>query len=53
MAETEETTLDKSWPKLKVEKLNQRSMRAETRMTKLDKERAETEDKSRTKKNRN
>ena len=52
MAETEETTLDKSWPKLKVEKLNQRSMRAETRMTKLDKERAETEDKSRTKENR-
>ena len=53
VAETEETTLDKSWSKLKVEKLNQRSMRAETRMTKLDKERAETEDKSRTKENRN
>ena len=31
VAETEETRLDKSWPKLKEEKLKQRGMRAETR----------------------
>ena len=35
VAETEETRLDKSWPKLKEEMLKQRGMKAETKKSEL------------------